>query len=115
MMLQNRFTGLYLLSDLSVGPLSISYRDSAPFIYFFSPLSKPNLDRCSSKEGIKIHHESRFISNRQHWATNPLARVHASFQSSFDGNPTDRINAVLPHYVQQSRARRGAHPVHEAI
>jgi hypothetical protein len=30
-MLQNRFTGLYLLSDLSVGALQISYRDSAPF------------------------------------------------------------------------------------
>jgi hypothetical protein len=36
MMLENRFTGLYLLSDLSVGALQISYRGSAPFPSLFS-------------------------------------------------------------------------------
>jgi hypothetical protein len=52
MMLENRFTGLFLLSDLSVGCTTDLIQDSAPFALFFS-VSKANLDRCAfAKEGI---------------------------------------------------------------
>ena len=51
MMLENRVTGLFLLSDLSVGCTTDLIQDSAPFALFFS-VSKTNLDRCAfAKEG----------------------------------------------------------------
>src|SRR5215207_9780517 len=64
MMLQNRFTGLDLLSDLSVAALQISYRDSAPFAFLFLsqtliwtdvPLEEGNglPSTCSYTAGVK--------------------------------------------------------------
>ena len=54
MMLENRVTGLFLLSDLSVGCTTDLIQDSAPFALFFS-VSKANLDRCAfAKEGTGL-------------------------------------------------------------
>jgi len=58
-MLENRVTGLFLLSDLSVGCTTDLIQDSAPFALFFS-VSKANLDRCAfAKEGYSRFHKRR--------------------------------------------------------
>jgi hypothetical protein len=45
------FHGAVPPADLSVGRTKIYHRISAPFLFSF-PLSKPNLDRCSSRGGV---------------------------------------------------------------
>src|SRR5262249_52990434 len=51
MMLQNRFTGLYLLFDLSVGARDLNTGIQLRLPPSLFRCSKANLDRCSSRGG----------------------------------------------------------------
>ena|SRR5262249_22745087 len=53
MMLQNRFTGLYLLFDLSVGARDLNTGIQLRLPPSLFRCSKANLDRCSTEGGFK--------------------------------------------------------------